>query len=78
MAVGHIVKLMFLCAIMLYITMLAVELEGLLIGLEEHMNANRSNQRKVTDSCLSFVGFFFILLFASRLADIMEDHQTQH
>lgn len=41
MAVGHIVKLMFLCAIMLYITMLAVELEGLLIGLEEHMNANR-------------------------------------
>lgn len=22
--------------------------------------------------------FFFILLFASRLADIMEDHQTQH
>lgn len=21
---------------------------------------------------------FFILLFASRLADIMEDHQTQH
>lgn len=41
MAIGHIVTLMFRCAIILYITLLVVELKDLLSGLEEHMDVNR-------------------------------------
>lgn len=38
---GHIVSLMFRCAIILYITLLVVELKELWSGSEEHMDANR-------------------------------------
>lgn len=54
MANGHIVRLMFHCAIILYITLLVVEPKELLSGLEEHMDANRRNQRRITDCCLQY------------------------